>query len=234
MRKPWETDRPGGLVAAWLGTEADDFDGDGDVIFMLEDSVMRQDVCFPHTAHGIPLLAGLAGHDEVHPGHRAASVGLLFEAATIGRRAIASEADRRTALGLPMSETADERSARLAAEAAAPGLLSRWDRECAAVRFALAALAAACPGAARSTGSIDRIRSLAARWTDEPRGDTLRFALALAEDEPHGISAALTGYLERGHRRPGDIPSPHAPAREAALELLKRHVREEVMGLAPG
>ncbi|MFB9835790.1 hypothetical protein [Actinoallomurus acaciae] len=228
VQKPWEAALTGGIIAAWLAAEADDFQDDQDVSFWLDESVMRQGVCFPHTAHGVPLLAGLAGHDEVHPARRAASIASLFEAASVGRRAAASEADRRSALGLPMSETADERSARLAAEAAAPGLLGRWDRECEALRFALAALAAACPAAAASTGSIDRVRSLTARWSDGPRGDALRLALALAEDEPRGLSAALNAYLERGHRRPGDVPSPHAPARGAALELLKRDVRREL------
>jgi hypothetical protein len=230
-QKPWEAALPGGIVAAWLTTEADDFEVDRDVSFWLDGSVMRQGVCFPHTPHGVPLLAGLAGHDDVHPARRAESVASLFEAATIGQRAAASEADRRFALGLPMSETADERSARLAAEAAAPGLLSRWDRECEAMQFALAALAAACPAASQSTGSIDRIRGLTARWTDGPRGDAVRFALALAEDEPRGLSAALNGYLERSYRRLGDVPSPNAPARGAALELLKGHVREELHSL---
>ena len=232
-QKPWEATLTGGIVAAWLATEADDFEDDRDVRHWLEQSVMRLGVCFPHTAHGVPLLAGVAVHDDVRPAHRAESVVLLFEAATIGQRAAANEADRRFALGLPMSETADERSARVAVEAAAPGLLSRWDRECEAMQFALAALAAACPAAAVSTGSIDRIRGLITRWTDGPRGDALRFALALAEDEPRGLSTALNSYLERSHRRPGEVPSPHAPARGAALELLKDHVRIEVMGLGP-
>ena len=125
-----------------------------------------------------------------------------------------------------MSETADENSARLAAEAAAPGLLSRWDRECEMVQFALAALAAACPAAA-SNGTIDRLRGLATRWTRGQRGDALRFMLALAEDDPHSLSTAFTTYLERSHRRPGDIPSPYAPARGAVFELLKGHVHGE-------
>jgi hypothetical protein len=227
-QKPWDAALTGGVVAAWVTTEADDFQGDHDVSFWLDESVMRQGACFPHTAQGVPLFTGLAVHDDVHPVRRADSVASLFGAATIGQRAAASEADRRFALGLPMSETADERSARLAVEAAAPGLLSRWDRECEAVRFALAALAAACPAAARSTGSIDRIRGLTARWTDGPRGDALRFALALAEDEPGRLDAALNGHRERTYRRPGDVPSPHAPARGAALELLRRQVRHEL------
>ncbi len=156
--KPWEAVLNGGIVEVWLATEADDFDGDHDVSFWLEESVMRQGVCFPHTAQAVPLLAGLAVHDDVHPARRAEAVVSLVKAATIGVRAAAGEADRRFVLGLPMTETADERSARLAVEDAAPGLLGRWDHECEAVRFTLAALAAACPAGAAVTGAIDRVR----------------------------------------------------------------------------
>ncbi|MBO2464324.1 hypothetical protein [Actinomadura violacea] len=232
-RKPWDAALTGGVVAAWSAAEDDDFDDDGDVGFWLEESVLRQGICFPHTAEGVPLLAGLAVHDDVHPAHRAEAVACLFAAATAGRRTAAAEADRRFALGLSMDESDGERAARLATEATAPGLLSRWDREGEAMRFALAALTAACPAAAASTGAIEGVRGLAARWTGRPRADTLQLLLALAEDETSEISAALNGYLQRAHRRPGEVPSPHAPARGAALELLNGQVRKEVMGLGP-
>ncbi|MEW2622584.1 hypothetical protein [Streptomyces sp. NPDC048106] len=214
-------------TAWWLTSEADDFSDDHEVIFELADSVMHQGTCYPHTADEIPLLAGLACHEDVRPAHRALFTTFLFEAATIGRRLTASGADRRVALGLPLEETADELAARHAVEAAAPHLLSRWDGEDEAVQFTLAALAAAT----RHSASRACIRHLAERWTTGPRTDALRLAAALARSDDVEVAAVLRGIAESGAIRPHRVPSPLAPTRGAALNLLKTLVEREMSPL---
>lgn len=214
-------------TAWWLTGEADAFSDDREVVFELADSVMHQGTCYPHTADELPLLAGLAAHEHVRPAHRAYFTTFLFEAATIGQRLAASGADRRVALGLPLEETADELSARHAAEAAAPYLLGRWDTEDEAVQFSLAALAAAT----RQGASGARIRHLAERWATGPRTDALRLAAALAEGDTDEVGTVVRGIVESGVVAPDKVPSPLAPSRGAALTLLKPLVEWEMSAL---
>ncbi|MFH9042780.1 hypothetical protein ACH4FA_25990 [Streptomyces sp. NPDC017966] len=214
-------------IAWWLTTEADGFSDDREVVFELADSVMHQGTCYPHTADEIPLLAGLAGHEDIRPAHRAVLTTFLFEAATIGQRLAASGADRRVALGLPLEETVDELAARRAVEAAAPYLLGRWDSEDEAVRFTLAALAAATRHSASST----RIRHLAERWTTGPRRDALRLAAVLAEADDAEVATVLRDIVESGVVPPSRVPSPLAPTRGAALNLLTSLVEREMSPL---
>ncbi|WP_406421980.1 hypothetical protein OH809_14630 [Streptomyces sp. NBC_00873] len=214
-------------TAWWLTIEADGFSNDREVIFELADSVMHQGTCYPHTADEIPLLAGLACHEDIRPAHRAVFTTFLFEAATIGQRLAASGADRRVALGLPLEETADELAARHAVEAAAPYLLGRWDSEDEAVQFTLAALAAATQHSASSA----RIRHLAERWATGPRTNALRLAAALAETDAAEVATVLRSIVEGGVVRPNKAPSPLAPTRGAALNLLKPLVEREMSPL---
>ncbi|MFI2424086.1 hypothetical protein ACH5A7_08260 [Streptomyces sp. NPDC018955] len=219
--------RQGGLpdgTAWWLTAEADGFSDDREVVFELADSVMHQGTCYPHTAEEIPLLAGLACHEDIRPAHRAVLTTFLFEAATIGQRLAASGADRRVALGLPPEETADELAARRAVEAAAPYLLDRWDGEDEAVRFTLAALAAAT----RHSASSARIRHLAERRPAGPRTDALRLAAVLAEADDAEVATVLRGIVESGAVPPRRVPSPLAPTRGAALNLFKPLVEREM------
>jgi len=211
-------------TAWWLTNEADSFSDDREVIFELANSVMHQGTCYPHTADEIPLLAGLAGHEDIRPAHRAVFTTFLFEAATIGQRLAASGADRRVALGLPLEETADELAARHAVEAAAPYLLGRWDDEDEAVQFTLAALAAATRHSASST----RIRHLAERWATGPRTDALRLAAALAGTDDAEVATVLRGIVESGAIPLRGVPSPLAPTRGAALDLLKPLIEREM------
>ncbi|MFE1782946.1 hypothetical protein ACFW9F_10220 [Streptomyces sp. NPDC059506] len=219
-------DLPDG-TAWWLTSEADSFSDDHEVIFELANSVMHQGTCYPHTADEIPLLAGLACHEDIRPAHRALFTTFLFEAATIGQRLAASGADRRVALGLSLEETADELAARHAVEAVAPYLLDRWDSEDEAVRFTLAALAAAT----RHSASDTRIRHLAERWATGPRTDALRLAAALAETDDTAVVTVLRSMVESGVIPPGKVPSPLAPTRGAALNLLKPLIEREMSPL---
>lgn len=224
-KKPWEAVHSGGIVAAWRAAADDDFEDEQDVSFWFQQSAIYQDSCFPHSVEAVPLLAGIAVHDDVHPQARVRSVVRLFEAATIGRRRAALEADRRHALGLPMTETDEESAVRLAVEDSALSMFDPWNQDSEAGQFALAALAAACPAAARDTGAVERVRGLSDRWAEEPRADAMRFALALAEDEPAEVKAVLNSCLQRGRLRPSEVPSPYAPAQGALLELLWGLVR---------
>lgn len=224
-KKPWEAVLSGGIVAAWSAAADDDFEGEYDVSFWFQQSAIYQDACSPHSVEAVPLLASIAVHDDVDPEQRVRAVVRLFEAATVGRRRAALEADRRHALGLPLDETDDERAVRLAVEDSAPSMFSLWDQESEAGQFTLAALAAACPASARDSGAVERVRGLRERWSEEPRVDAMRFALALAEDEPDALTDLLDSYRQRGGLRPSAVPSPYAPARGALLELLWELVR---------
>jgi len=224
-KKPWEALLSGGIVAAWSAAADDDFGDEDDVNFWVQQSAIYQDACSPHSVEGVSLLAGIAVHDDVDPQHRVRSMVRLFEAATFGQRRAATEADRRHTLGSPTTETEDEHSVRLAVEATAPSLFDRWDQESEAAQFGLAALAAACPAAARASDAVERVRGLTSRWTEAQRVDAMRFALALAEESEEGQKALLDRYLQRGHLRPSQLPSPDAPTRGALLELLWGLVR---------
>jgi hypothetical protein len=223
--KPWEAVQSGGIVAAWRAAEADDFEDEGDIGFWLQQAAVYQGACSPHSVEAIPLLVGIANHDDVRPKQRVRCLIHLYEAATLGARRAATEAGRRHALGTPMSESADEQAVRLAVEAAAPALFERWDQEGEAGQFVRAALAAACPSAAAASGVVERVRGLADRWPEQPRVEAMRFALALAEDEPEEVAAVLDAYRGRGDLRPREVPSPYAPACGALLELVWERVR---------
>lgn len=215
-------------TAWWLTPDAGAFEDDRELLFELANAAMHQGTCYPHTAQEIPLLAALAAHDGVHPVHRAVLVTFLTEAGTIGSRLVAADADRRVALGLALEEHEDERAARSAVEAAAPELLERWDGECEAVRFALAALAAVCPEAARPSGVIPRVHALAEDSPDPHRAVAARLAARLAENAPDALPAALQEAMANAPDPDRGLPSPYAPVRGACLTVLKSMLERQM------
>jgi hypothetical protein len=216
------------VTAWWLTDEADDFEDDRQLLFELADSVMHQGTCYAHTASEMPLLAGLAVDEAVHPVFRSCLLVFLAEAGTIGQRLVAGDADRRIALGAGLDESEPERATRRAVEAAAPGLLARWGDECEAVRFGLAALAAVCPNAARSSGVIAPIVRMADEASETHRATALRLAAHLAEDDEDVLAVALTEAIGTSVINPDDVPSPNAPVRGAALSVLKSMLEQEI------
>lgn len=54
-------------ITWWLTAPAEEFTDDRSVLFGLDDSPPHQGTCCPHTAGEIPLLAGLAAHEECVP-----------------------------------------------------------------------------------------------------------------------------------------------------------------------
>ncbi|MFJ3822343.1 hypothetical protein [Streptomyces nodosus] len=99
-----------------------------------------------------------------------------------------------------------------------------WDSEDEAVQFTLAALAAATQHSASSA----RIRHLAERWATGPRTDALRLAVALAETDDAEVATVLRNMVENGVIPPSRVPSPLAPTRVAALNLLKPLIEREM------
>ncbi|MGA5005389.1 hypothetical protein ACPCDX_10355 [Streptomyces koyangensis] len=214
-------------VAWWLTAPAEEFPDDPSVLFGLADSTLHQGTCYPHTAGNIPLLAGLAAYKDVRPAHRAVLISFLYEAATVGRRLAASEADRRVALGLPFEETPDEHAARRAVDVAAPPLLDRWDSADEAGRYALATLAAATGHSA----SRPRVLRLARRWATGPRSHALRLAAALAGGDDTEAAAALREVVASGGVGPLAAPSPLADTRGGALTVLSSLAEQEMPAL---
>ncbi|MFF8568894.1 hypothetical protein ACF06N_28545 [Streptomyces albidoflavus] len=54
-------------ITWWLTAPAEEFPDDRSALFGLADSPLHQGTCCPHTAGEIPLLAGLAVHQEWVP-----------------------------------------------------------------------------------------------------------------------------------------------------------------------
>ncbi|HEX2314491.1 MAG TPA: hypothetical protein VHJ17_12180, partial [Thermomonospora sp.] len=103
--------------------------------------------------------------------------------------------------------------------------------ECEAVRFALALLAGVCPTAARSTGVLGALRGFTNAAPDPHRAATLRLALALAEDDTSALTTVVAETTPLTDL--DEVPSPYAPIRGVALNLLK-HMAEKELSLLMG
>ncbi|MGY3201255.1 hypothetical protein ACVW19_001770 [Streptomyces sp. TE5632] len=89
------------------------------------------------------------------------------------------------------------------------------------------------PPSRQQLGTAPRVRvlHLAERWTTGPRTDALRFAAASAETDSAEVTTVLRSIVESGVVRPDKAPSPLAPIRGAALDLLKSLVEREMSPL---
>ncbi|MFD8478867.1 hypothetical protein [Kitasatospora sp. NPDC059673] len=203
------------VVDDWLSVPSVPED-DHDVLIDLVLAVMADGACDAGSALHVPLLEAVALRADVSSAHRAVLITCLSRAVALTERLAAADADRLAAHGLTAEKSHDEAAVRRAVEAAAPSLLAEWESADEAVRFALAGLAAITHGAAFS----DRIRSLAGSQADGPRREALLLAAALSQDAAGEIDAALSAVARAGRLRPFDLPSPLAPQRAVAVDLL--------------
>ncbi|MFD8614500.1 hypothetical protein [Streptomyces sp. NPDC059631] len=161
---------------------ADEFLGE------LADAVAHQGTCSVATAEAVPFLMELVRDDGVAPGCRLILLGDLLRLAASGPATAVSLADRVTALGGAPQESAAEHLTRRAIGSDLPGLLSRWDTEPDAARFALTALAALCDA------PDQRVLSGLAVLPAPPgssRADVVSLMAALLGDDREGLAPAL-------------------------------------------
>ncbi|MFJ8010010.1 hypothetical protein [Streptomyces fagopyri] len=175
--------------------------------------ILHQDTCRPSTAEGIRLIAALAVDDRVPARYRFGAVNLLFSAATVAERHLAS-----CWPDTPMhADTESEAQTRSVVATSTPTLLARWDAECPAVRLALAGLAVVFPTDRTLPALASRLRTFADQHplgTDI--GDYVHFVLLLAaqnDDETLAAVEKVTDAYWRGTSR-------GAPTRARALHLL--------------
>ncbi|TWG03746.1 hypothetical protein FHX80_112181 [Streptomyces brevispora] len=197
----------------------------GEFLGDLADAVAHQGTCTDTTVEAVPFLMELACDDSVAPGSRLVLLGDLLRLAASGPAAEVSLADRITALGGGWEESAAEYLTRRAIGSELPRLLSRWENESDAVRFALAALTALC-------GSRDQraLSGLAVLPTPagSSRADVVSLVAALLSDDREGLVPALDGLASWSPRVAEKAASPNVDLQSLGLAILPGLVLEDV------
>ncbi|MFJ9527895.1 hypothetical protein [Streptomyces cyaneofuscatus] len=204
---------------------ADEFLGD------LADAVAHQGTCTDTTVEAIPFLLELVRDGGLAPGSRLILLCDLVRLGASGPAAAVALADRITALGGIQDESAADHLTRQAIGRGLPRLLSRWDDESEAVRFALAALAALC-------GTHDRhVRAWPAALrapAHSSRADAASLMAALLSDDRKGLAPALDRLASWLPGVAEKAAGPNVDREQLALAVLPDLVREEVWpGLTP-
>lgn len=198
----------------------------GDFLGELADAVAHQGTCTDATVEAVPFLVELVCDESIPPGSRLVLLGDLLRLAASGPAAALSLADRITALGSTWEESAADYLTRRAIGSELPRLLSRWERESDAARFALAALAALC-------GLHDRRALSAPAALPAPAGssraDAVSLVAALLNDEREGLATALDRLASWSPGIAEKAAGPHVDPRTLALAILPDLVVEDVM-----
>ncbi|MGX4693524.1 hypothetical protein [Streptomyces sp. JNUCC 63] len=160
----------------------------GEFLGDLADAVAHQGTCTDTTVEAVPFLTELVCDDSVAPGSRLVLLCDLLRLGASGPAAAVSLADRVTALGGAWEESAAEYLTRRAIVSELPRLLSRWEDESDAVRFALAALTAVCK--ARDQHAPSMLATLPAP-AGSSRADVVSLMAALLSDDREGLVSTL-------------------------------------------
>ncbi|MGY0059061.1 hypothetical protein ACWY4P_21315 [Streptomyces sp. LZ34] len=192
----------------------------------LADAVAHQGTCTDGTVEAVPFLAELARDGGVPPAVRVIVLGDLLQLAATGPSLTVSAADRIAALGDVWQEPAGVRMTRQAIGRALPRLLTRWDEEADAARFALAALTAAAPDGS-AAAVVPRLKDLPAP-AGSPRADTVALIAALLDHDERGLATALHRLTSWRPAIAEQTATPHAAPRQAALAVLPTLVMEDV------
>ncbi|MFI6286112.1 hypothetical protein ACIBCM_15355 [Streptomyces sp. NPDC051018] len=203
----------------------------GEFLGDLADAVAHQGTCTDTTVEAVPFLMELVCDDSVAPGSRLVLLGNLLRLAASGPAAEVSLADRITALGDAWEESAAEYLTRRAIGREPPRLLSRWEDESDAVRFALAALAALC-------GSRDhRARSGLAVLpapAGSSRADVVSLVSALLSGDREGLVPTLDRLASWSPRVAEEAAGPNVDLQSLGLASLPGLVLEDVTsGIVP-
>ncbi|MFD3411249.1 hypothetical protein [Streptomyces cyaneofuscatus] len=203
----------------------------GEFLGDLVDAVAHQGTCTDTTVEAIPFLLELVRDDDLAPGSRLILLCDLVRLGASGPAAAVALADRITALGGVQDESAADHLTRQAIGRGLPRLLSRWDDESDAVRFALAALAALC-------GTHDRhVRAWPATLpapAHSSRADAVSLMAALLSDDRKGLAPALDRLASWLPGVAEKAAVPNVDREQLARAVMPDLVREEVWpGLTP-
>ncbi|MDT0418183.1 hypothetical protein RM574_22105 [Streptomyces sp. DSM 41982] len=204
----------------------------GEFLGDLADAVAHQGTCTDATVEAVPFLMELVCYDNVAPGSRLVLLGDLLRLAASGPAAAVSLADRITALGGAWEESAAEYLTRRAIGSDLPRLLSRWEDEDDAIRFALAALAALC--GTRDQRVLPGLDALPAP-AGSSRADVVSLMAALLRDDLEGLAPALDRLGSWLPRVAEKAASPSVDLQSLGLAILPDLVLEDVAsGIAVG
>ncbi|WP_137994638.1 hypothetical protein [Streptomyces vilmorinianum] len=197
----------------------------GEFLGDLADAAAHQGTCTDTTVEAVPFLMELVCDDNVAPGSRLVLLGDLLRLAASGPAAAVSLADRITALGGAGEESAAEYLTRRAIGSELPRLLSRWEDESYAVRFALAALAALC--GTRDQRALSGLAALPAP-AGSSRADVVSLVAALLSNDREGLVPALDRLASWSPRVAEKAASPNVDLQSLGLAILPDLVLEDV------
>ncbi|MFE9137072.1 hypothetical protein [Streptomyces sp. NPDC007355] len=197
----------------------------GEFLGDLADAVAHQGTCTDTTVEAVPFLMALVGDDNVPPGSRLVLLGHLLRLAASERAAAVSLADRVTALGGAWEESAAAYLTRQAIGRELPTLLSRWEDESDAARFALAALTALC--GTRDRRAVSGSATLPAP-AGSSRADVVSLVAALLSDDREGWVSALDRLASWLPGVAEKAAGPQVDLRSLGLALLPDLVFDDV------
>lgn len=192
----------------------------------LVDSVAHQGTCTDTTVEAVPFLTELIRDDGVAPGCRLVLLCDLLRLAASGPAVAVSLADRTAALGGVREEPAADCLTRRAIGSALPVLMSRWESESDATRFALAALTALCD--AHDQRVLPGLAALPAP-AGSSRADVVSLVVVLLADDRKGLAPALERLASWLPGLAEKAASPNADLRSLALAVLADLVLEDVL-----
>ncbi|WP_405820656.1 hypothetical protein OG241_33490 [Streptomyces sp. NBC_01390] len=198
----------------------------GEFLGDLADAVAHQGTCTDATVEAVPFLMELVCDDNVAPGSRLVLLGDLLRLAASGPAATVSLADRIAALGGVWEESAAEHLTRRAIGSDLPRLLSRWEDEKDAARFALAALAALC--GTRNQRALSGLAALPAP-AGSSRADVVLLVAALLSNDREGLVSALDRLASWSPRVAEKAASPNVDLQSLGLAVLPDLVLEDVV-----
>ncbi|MFF3174635.1 hypothetical protein ACFVQ0_18680 [Streptomyces sp. NPDC057900] len=197
----------------------------GDLLGDLADAVAHQGTCTDTTVEAVPFLMELVCDDSVAPGSRLVLLCDLLRLAASGPAAEVSLADRITALGCVWEESAAEYLTRRAIGSELPRLLSRWEDESDAARFALASLTALC--GTRDQRALSGLAALPAP-AGSSRADVVSLVAALLSDDRECLVPALNRLSSWQPRVAEEAVSPSVDPQTLGLAILPNLVLEDV------
>ncbi|MGC5311658.1 hypothetical protein [Micromonospora zamorensis] len=185
-------------IPGLLRALADPFgDWDQTLAELFGDDLLHQGTCYSATAPALPFLSRMIASGALPARQRLDLCVWLLYAADRWADGLLADADRAAVEGRPPQPQAWTLDVHLAVDELVPALLTRWETEPPAVRFALACLAALFPHHGRQIG--DRITSMAQGFDGTEPGAYLRLAEALVhtrDDEALAVATDIVAWEE--------------------------------------
>jgi hypothetical protein len=153
------------------------------------DNLLHQGTCYSATAPALPFLACMITSGALPAKQRLDLYVWLLIAADRWAAGLLADADRAAVEGRPPQPAAWSLDVHVTVDEQVPGLLTRWETEPPALKFALACLAALFPHHGRQIG--DQITSMAQEFNGTRPGAYLQLAEALVHTrDDHALASA--------------------------------------------